>query len=173
VSRVEQAGHMSAPDRRTSAETFPLRSGGRSLIASPSSTGFFLLCVAEPGSRFSPRSAWAAATSGPKRGRCDVHNGLTCGARSPTASLAVSPHPRPAGQLASASACSADGLLYLLVTRSLVARANGTARPTAKCYAGSPTAFAPAPHALCPVQIAWRSLAPNPSIRMPALSEPR
>ena len=39
---------------------------------------FLLLCVAEPGSRFSPRSAFAAATSGPKRGRCDVHNGLTC-----------------------------------------------------------------------------------------------
>ena len=37
-----------------------------------------LLCVAEPGSRFSPQSAFAAATSGPKRGRCDVHNGLTC-----------------------------------------------------------------------------------------------
>ncbi len=39
---------------------------------------FILLCVAEPGSRFSPQSAFAAATSGPKHGHCDVHNGLTC-----------------------------------------------------------------------------------------------
>ena len=29
-----------------------------------------------PGSRFSPRSAEAAATSGPKHRRCNVHNGL-------------------------------------------------------------------------------------------------
>jgi hypothetical protein len=54
--------------------------------------------VAMPGSRFSPRSACAAATSGPKHRRCNVHNGLTCNARGPTASLAASLHPRPGGQ---------------------------------------------------------------------------
>ena len=54
--------------------------------------------VAIPGSRFSPRSACAAATSGPKHRRCSVHNGLTCNARGPTASLAASLHPRPGGQ---------------------------------------------------------------------------
>ena len=32
--------------------------------------------VAAPGSRFSPRSAKPAATSGPKPRRCKVHNGL-------------------------------------------------------------------------------------------------
>ena len=38
---------------------------------------FLLLPAAVPGSRFSPRSAHAAATSGPKHRRCNVHNGLT------------------------------------------------------------------------------------------------
>ena len=129
---------------------------------------FFLLSVAEPGSRFSPRSASAAATSGPKHGRCDVHNGLTCAARSPRPSVAVGPHPRPGGQLAFASAWHANGFRCGLVTRSLAALTNGMARLTAKCYAEPPTASAPAPPALCPARIAWQSPVPNPSSRMPA-----
>jgi hypothetical protein len=48
-----------------------------------------------PGSWFSPRSAFAAATSGPKHRRCNVHNGLTREPRGPTASLAAGLHPRP------------------------------------------------------------------------------
>ena len=41
------------------------------------------------GSWFSTRSANAAATSGPKRRRCNVHNGLTPQSRGPTASVAA------------------------------------------------------------------------------------
>jgi hypothetical protein len=124
--------------------------------------------VAIPGSRFSPRSASAAATSGPKHERCDVHNGLTCSARSPRPSFAVSPHPRPGGQLASASACRADGSTSGLIRRSPAARASGTARRTARCCAGSPIASGPTPRALCPFRTAWRWPAPNLAIRMPA-----
>jgi hypothetical protein len=36
-----------------------------------------------------------AATSGPKRRHCNVHNGLTRSTRRPTATLAVCLHPRP------------------------------------------------------------------------------
>jgi hypothetical protein len=57
------------------------------------------VAIAFAGSRFSTRSAYAAATSGPKRRRCNVHNELACNARGSTASLAASLHPRPGGQL--------------------------------------------------------------------------
>jgi hypothetical protein len=71
-----------------------LRRRGRSLIAAwPSRPE-----CCPPGSRFSPRSAGAAATSGPvrKRGHCKVHNGLTRD-RVPTAPTAQLPAPSPGG----------------------------------------------------------------------------
>src|ERR1700692_4487868 len=73
----------------------PLREGGRSLIAAPPSR---LPLRRLPGSRFSPRSARAAATSGPvrKRRHCKVHNGLTLD-HVPTAPTAQLPAPSPRG----------------------------------------------------------------------------
>src|SRR5438067_5404065 len=93
--RVEQAGHMSAPDRADLSDRNPLRGGGRSLIAAPPSR---LSLHRLPGSRFSPRSARAAATSGPvgKRRHCKVHNGLTLD-HVPTAATAQLPAPSPRG----------------------------------------------------------------------------
>ncbi len=98
---------------------------------------FSLLSVALPGSRFSPRSACAAATSGPKHRRCNVHNGLACNARGPTASLAAGLHPRPGGQLAPAPSCRASESRPDSVRRPLAALTSGMARPNARCCAGS------------------------------------
>ncbi len=124
--------------------------------------------VAMPGSRFSPRSAFAAATSGPKHRRCNVHNGLTWHARGPTTSLAARLHPRPGGQPAPASASCAGGSRQGLVRPPLPAPTSGTARRTARCCAGSPTACGPAPRAPCRCPTASRSPAPNPSTARPA-----
>ncbi len=127
-----------------------------------------LAAVTLPGSRFSPRSAFAAATSGSKHRRCNVHNGLTCKPRGPTASLAVSLHPRPGGQLAPAPASGADGSCQDVVRPPLFAPTSGTARRIAKCCAGSPTACGPTRHVPCRDQTASRSPAPSPSTARPA-----
>jgi len=124
--------------------------------------------VAVPGSRFSPRSAFAAATSGPKHRRCNIHNGLTCTAHGPTASLAASLHPRPGGQPALAPACRASGSRKGLVRRLRAAPTSGTARRTARCCAGLPTACGPRPRAPCQRRTASRSPAPSPSTARPA-----
>lgn len=88
-----------------------------SLIASPLSMTFLLVVVAFARSWFSTRSAYAAATSGPKHRRCNVHNGLAWNARGPTASFAASLHPRPGGQLALAPAGRASGSHYVFIKR--------------------------------------------------------
>ena len=89
-----QAGHMTAIDQ-THSSCQALQTGGRSLIAAPPSR---LPLHRLPGSRFSPRSARAAATSGPvgKRRHCKVHNGLTLD-HVPTAPTAQLPAPSPRG----------------------------------------------------------------------------
>ena len=161
-SRVEGRTH----DRTRSVSQIkqnPLRSRGRSLIAPLLSTAvcFLLFAVAVPGSRFSPRSASAAATSGPKHRRCNVHNGLTCTARGPRPSVAASLHPR-GGQLAPAPACRASGSRQGLVRRLWAAPTSGTARRTARCCAGSPTACGPRRRAPCRSLTASRSPAPSP-----------
>jgi len=51
--------------------------------------------VAAPGSWFSPRSAEAAATSGPKPRRCKVHNGLSGYNLEAQGPLSQSPAPSP------------------------------------------------------------------------------
>ncbi len=119
-----------------------------------------VVVVAVPGSRFSPRSARAAATPGPKHRRCNVHNGLTCTAHGPTASLAASLHPRPGGQLAPAPACRASGSRKGLVRRPRAAPTSGTARLSARCCAGSRTACGPAPRAPCRGRTASQPPAP-------------
>jgi len=91
--------------------------------------------AAFPGSRFSPRSAYAAATSGPKHRRCNVHNGLACDARGPTASLAASLHPRPGGQPSHPNALS----LGCIPAVSLSGLSLLFLRPTER-LAGSPDA---------------------------------
>src|SRR5215467_7615731 len=77
---------------------FPCLEGGRSLIAAPPSRLLFMPLCRLPGSRFSPRSARTAATSGPvrKRWHCKVHNGLTLD-HVPTAPTAQLPAPSPRG----------------------------------------------------------------------------
>ena len=135
-----------------------------------SSVNCFLLVaavVAVPRSRFSPRSASAAATSGPKHRRCNVHNGLACTARGPRPSVAASLHPRPGGQ-PSHPHCRADGSRQGLVRRPQPAPTSGTARRTARCCAGSPTACGPARHAPCRGLTASQSPAPSLSGPMPA-----
>ena len=136
-----------------------------------SSVNCFLLAavVAVPRSRFSPRSTSAAATSGPKHRRCNVHNGLSWKPRGPTASLAASLHPRPGGQ-PSHPHCRPDGSRQGLVRRprAVAAPTSGTARRTARCCAGSPTACGPTRHAPCRGRTASRSPAPSPSGLKPA-----
>jgi hypothetical protein len=80
-------------------KSLPTRS--RSLIASPLSSRFFVHSDRSPrGAWFSPRSALAAASSGPKRRLSNVHNGLVevalCG---PTASGGVARTLAPEGKL--------------------------------------------------------------------------
>jgi len=53
--------------------------------------------VAALGSRFSPRSAKTAATSGPKPRRCKVHNGLSCYDHEAQGPPSQSPAPSPHG----------------------------------------------------------------------------
>jgi hypothetical protein len=97
VRTHQQAGHMGASDLVKATATHLARRGPFSNRAS-FVKGLLLLPVAFPGSRFSPRSAYAAATSGPKHRRCNVHNELTWNTCGPTASLAAGLHPRPGGQ---------------------------------------------------------------------------
>lgn len=85
---------------------------GRFLIAFPLSSRLFVHPDRWPrGSRFSPRSALAAVSSGPKRRLCIVHNGLVkvalCG---PTASGGVACTLAPEGKL-TVSALSLCGSL--------------------------------------------------------------
>ena len=130
---------------------------------------FFLSnLVAVPGSRFSPRSDEAAATSGPKHRHCNVHNGLTWNPCGPMASFADGLYPRPGGQLASALACRANGSRQELVRRLLAAPTSGIARRTARCCAGSRTTSWPVRRAPCQPPIALRSLVPSPSNPRPA-----
>jgi hypothetical protein len=80
---------------------FLLQRGHRSLIASPLSSRLFVHPGRSPRrSWFSPRSASAAASSGPKRWLSNVHNGLVevalCG---PTASGGVARTLAPEGKL--------------------------------------------------------------------------
>ena len=56
------------------------------------------ILIAAPGSRFSPRSERSAATSGSKRGRCNVHSGLAWCFTQPKALRRSRLHPRPVGQ---------------------------------------------------------------------------
>ncbi len=168
--RAKQAGHTIAlaPDqiffRRPLASRGPFSNRA-------SSVNCFLLAavVAVPRSRFSPRSTSAAATSGPKHRRCNVHNGLSWKPRGPTASLAASLHPRPGGQ-PSHPHCRPDGSRQGLVRRprAVAAPTSGTARRTARCCAGSPTACGPTRHAPCRGRTASRSPAPSPSGLKPA-----
>src|SRR5712671_6171268 len=94
VRAPQKAGQMSASDP-VKIYRSSLREGCRSLIAAPPSR---LPLHRLPGSRFSPRSARAAATSGPvgKRRHCKVHNGLTLD-HVPTAPTAQLPAPSPRG----------------------------------------------------------------------------
>ncbi len=110
--RVEQAGHMSAPDRADLSERNPLRGGGRSLIAAPPSR---LSLHRLPGSRFSPRSARAAATSGPvgSAGIARSTTGLrliTCPRPRPRNCL----HPRPGATRLSVS-CGRVSMRYAAI----------------------------------------------------------
>ncbi len=87
--------------------------------------------------------------------------------RGPTASLAARLHPRPGGQ-PSHPHCRPDGSRQRLVRRPPAAPTSGTARRTARCCAGSPTACGPARRAPCRRQTASRSPAPSPSSSRPA-----
>ena len=165
---ASKAGHMTAVAPLVRSCNLPLAPKGPfSNRASP------VICVlraavgAIPGSRFSPRSTSAAATSGPKHRRCNVHNGLTWKPHGPTASLAVRLHPRPGGQ-PSHPHCRPDGSRQGRVRRPRAAPTSGTARRTARCCAGSPTACGPARHAPCRRRTASRSPAPSPSGSRPA-----
>lgn len=166
----QQAGHMIAIDPPARFIDFALASEGP-FSNRASSVNCFLLAavVAVPRSRFSPRSTSAAATSGPKHRRCNVHNGLSWKPRGPTASLAASLHPRPGGQ-PSHPHCRPDGSRQGLVRRprAVAAPTSGTARRTARCCAGSPTACGPTRHAPCRGRTASRSPAPSPSGLKPA-----
>lgn len=163
------SGHAAAPTGRTherirpAAQSLaePLNPRGRSLIAPPMSTVF--VAVALPGSRFSPRSTYAAATSGPKHRHCNVHSGLTRNTCGPTASLAVCLHPRPDGQLAPALLSRAAGSHQGWLRRPRPALTSGMARLTAKRCAGSQTACGQAPHGLCPCRSASQWPPPSPS----------
>jgi hypothetical protein len=109
VRHIEKAVHMTASAPTSSSKHKALDSTGSFSNRASVVNDILLFVVAFAGSRFSTRSACAAATSGPKHRRCNVHNGLTCNARGPTASLAASLHPRPGGQLALAPAYRASG----------------------------------------------------------------
>jgi len=124
--------------------------------------------VALPGSRFSPRSASAAATSGPKHRRCNVHNGLTCNTHGPTASLAAGCTLAPVGNPHIRTAIRMDLGRFATRPEPALAPTSGTARLCARCCAGSRTACGPARLAPCRGLNALRSLAPNPSGLMPA-----
>jgi hypothetical protein len=97
------------PITRHSSPKISLAPGGAFSNRASCVNGFSLYPLAWSGSRFSPRSACAAATSGPKHRRCNVHNGLTQKRRGPTPSLAAGLYPRPGGQLVPAQACDARG----------------------------------------------------------------
>jgi hypothetical protein len=72
----------------------------RSLIAAPSSSGSVIGASSpEPGSRFSSRSASAAASSGSKRQHCNVHSGLDDHRSQSNGSHAVVDTLAPAGKL--------------------------------------------------------------------------
>ena len=108
---------------------------GRFLIASPLSSRLFVHPDRWPrGFRFSPRSALAAVSSGPKRRLCIVHNGLVkvalCG---PTASGGVARALAPEGKL-TASALSLCGFPDDFRQQSR-AGPNGTVRQCARCCA--------------------------------------
>ena len=127
--------------------------------------------VAVPGSRFSPRSTYAAATSGPKHRRCNVHNGLTWKPHGPTASLAASLHPRPGGQPSHPRARPAARMYPgrpAMRPGAALAPTSGTACRSSRCCAGSRTASWPARRAPCPGRIALRPPAPSPSSARPA-----
>ena len=134
--RVKQAGHMSAPVRAVISIIFPLRGGGRSLIAPPLSIASLLFSVAVPGSRFSPRSEVSAATSGPKHRRCNVHNGLAWYSMWPKALLRSRLHPRPVGQPSHPRRRRSGWDLGAgLVRPPLTAWTSGMARLSARCCA--------------------------------------
>ena len=158
----QQAGNTTAVAPVAKFLQKPLASRGPfSNRASLVNTLLLAAAVAVPGSRFSPRSAYAAASSGPKHRRCNVHNGLTCNARGPTASLAASLHLRPGGQPSHPRCCR----MYLddPATRPepALAPTSGTARPSARCCVGSRTACVPAPRAPCRCRTASRSPVPS------------
>ena len=166
VRARQQAGHMNASDLIKSPPNLARR-GPFSNRASSVNCILLAAVVAIPRSRFSPRSTSAAATSGPKHRRCNVHTGLSWKPRGPTASLAASLHPRPGGQ-PSHPHCRPDGSRQGLVRRRRAAPTSGTARRTARCCAGSPTACGLARHAPCQGRTASRSPAPSPSGLKPA-----
>lgn len=158
---ASKAGHMTAlvPNARSSQKTLALQGP----FSNRASYVNRLVAVALPGSRFSPRSTYAAATSGPKHRRCHVHSGLTRNTCGPTASLAVCLHPRPDGQLAPALLSRAAGSHQGWLRRPRPALTSGMARLTAKCCAGSQTACEQAPRGLCPCRSASQWPPPSPS----------
>jgi hypothetical protein len=136
--------------------------GGRSLIASPLSTGFclFLLPYRGHGSlrgRMDPpqhlvRSTGAAMSTAGSRG---IH-----AAQGPP-SQPPAPSPRRGNHHILGEA--GMGLVEGFISRPPAARTSGMARPNTRCCAGSPTVSGQAPRALCHSPTASQSPAPSPS----------
>ena len=163
-----QAGHMDASDLIKALQN-TLRGGGRSLIASPLSTASCLLLL-------SPYRG-----HGSLRGRRLPPQHLvrsTGAAMSTTGSRAAHAAQRPPSQPACTLApvgnphIRVDARMDLdrLATQPELppAPTSGTARRTARCCAGSPTACGPVPLAPCRSLNALRAPAPHPSGLMPA-----
>src|SRR5215211_3314465 len=95
-----EAGHMDAVDHPSEVLAEALEPEGPFSNRSSSVNRF--CCCYLAGVTVLSAVDIAAATSGPKHRRCNVHNGLTRKTCGPTASLAACLHPRPGGQLAPA-----------------------------------------------------------------------
>ena len=142
----------------------PLRQRGRSLIAPPMSTASCLLLLSPyqghgslRGRRLPPqhlvRSTGAAMSTTGSRGNHAVQRPPSQPAC--TLALAGNPHIRTAVRMD-------------FVRRPRAAPTSGTARRTARCCAGSPTACGPTQHAPCQGRTASRSPAPSSSSLKPA-----
>ena len=158
----QRAGPMTAPDHFVEAELDILRRRGPFSNRISVVNCILIASVAAPGSRFSPRSERPAATSGSKRGRCNVHSGLAWCFTRPKALRRSRLHPRPVGQ----SPIRGDAWMDPgegIVRRLPAARTSGVAPPTATCCAESRRVFGQAPRAPCRRLIAWQSTGPSPS----------
>ena len=162
-----RAGHMTAPDNFAETLLNILRRRGPFSNRISVVNCILIASVAAPGSRFSPRSERSAATSGSKRGRCNVHSGLAWCFTQPKALRRSRLHPRPVGQ----SPIRGDAWMDPgegIVRRPPAARTSGMAPPTATCYAESRQVFGQAPRAPYRHLIAWQSTGPSPSGLKPA-----